>query len=179
MYFFNCISIFPRWHGTTRRSTTPSIGGCPHGYLFLQQLIPTCLILILSYARSLIRFARQANHKLKGSGAGNAPAPGTIFIIPALLNLYAASAHYKPNWRDWHGPWRNFCCDVSGTKLCHTDLVVEVRASREDVESFYASKVWLSWEGLLGRHCAAMMRTHCTHARVLACTLPRRLFVRV
>lgn len=81
----------------------------------------------LSHLKFLLhRFARQANrHFQNGEHAGEPPS-GTIFIVPALLNLYAASAHYKPGWKDWHAPWRDFCCNVGGAKLCHTDLVTEV-----------------------------------------------------
>ena len=72
------------------------------------------------------RFAHQANRQFQNREDVDEPPNGTIFLVPALLNLYAASAHYKPRWKDWHAPWRDFCCNVGGTKLCHTDLVTEV-----------------------------------------------------
>ena len=76
------------------------------------------------------RFARQATKKLITGEIQETPAPGTIFLVPALVNLHtlAAHYHYKPGWVDRHAPWRSFCCDVGGTKFCHTELMNEVNA---------------------------------------------------
>ena len=120
---------------------------------------------IISASHSVHRFARQATKKLTNGESQETPGPGTIFLIPALVNLYAASDHYKPTWHDWHAPWRSFCCDIGGTKFCHIELMNEVNANagkggacQEYDWAFTLRAVWMDGASRDARMCVQLNR---------------------